>query len=146
MRFTGSSSIEGRDVEAIDALLSEECAERETRRIGITLRTLKLVPVKMIECFDFTFQHSLDRERIVTLARLDFIRRIEVVHFLSLPGTPGTGKSRLVTPPGAAVKAGKSVYITMLAEPADSLAKAERQGEFAKTKKTDAEKQRPQNP
>ena len=116
-------------VEAIDALLSEDCAVRETRRIDIALRTSKLVPVKTVESFDFAFQPSLDRERIAALAQLDFIRRREVVHFL---GPPGTGKSHLATALGVnAVKAGKSVYRTTLAEPADSLAKAERQGQLA---------------
>ena len=116
-------------VEAIDALLSEDCALRETRRIDIALRTAKLLPVKTVESFDFAFQPSLDRERIAALAQLDFIRRRETVHFL---GPPGTGKSHLATALGvAAVKAGKSVYKTTLAEPADSLAKAERQGRLA---------------
>ena len=116
-------------VEAIDALLSEEYALRETRRIDIALRTAKLLPVKTVESFDFAFQPSLDRERIAALAQLDFIRRRETVHFL---GPPGTGKSHLATALGvAAVKAGKSVYKTTLVELADSLAKAERQGQLA---------------
>ena len=116
-------------VEAIDALLSEEYALRETRRIDIALRTAKLLPVKTVESFDFAFQPSLDRERIAALAQLDFIRRRETVHFL---GPPGTGKSHLATALGvAAVKAGKSVYKTTLAELTDSLAKAERQGRLA---------------
>ena len=54
-------------VEAIDALLSEDCALRETRRIDIALRTAKLLPVKTVESFDFAFQPSLDRERIAAL-------------------------------------------------------------------------------
>ena len=81
-------------VEAIDALLSEDCALRETRRIDIALRTAKLLPVKTVESFDFAFQPSLDRERIAALAQLDFIRRRETVHFL---GPLGTGKSHLAT-------------------------------------------------
>ena len=116
-------------VEAIAALLSEEFAVRETRRIDIALRTSKLIPVKTVESFDFAFQPSLDRERIAALAQLDFIRRNEVVHFL---GPPGTGKSHLATAIGVnAVKAGKSVYRTTLAELTESLAKAERQGQLA---------------
>ncbi len=116
-------------VEAIDALLSEDCALRETRRIDIALRTAKLLPVKTVESFDFTFQPSLDRERIAALAQLDFIGRRETVHFL---GPPGTGKSHLATALGvAAAKAGKSVYKTTLAEPVEPLAKAERQSQLA---------------
>ncbi len=77
-------------IEALDALLSEEYATRETRRIDVALKTAKLLPIKTLEGFDFSFQPSLDRERIAALAQLDFIRRAEVVHFL---GPPGTDKS-----------------------------------------------------
>ncbi len=50
-------------VEAIDALLGEEYATREGRRIEVALRTAKLMPIKTLESFDFSFQPSLDRER-----------------------------------------------------------------------------------
>ena len=94
-------------IEAIDSLLSEEYSTRETRRIDVALRTSKLTPIKTLESFDFSFQPSLDRERIAALAQLDFIRRAEIVHFL---GPPGTGKSHLATALGvAAVKAGMQV-------------------------------------
>lgn len=97
-------------LEAIDDLLGEEFTLREGRRIGMALMTAKLTPPKTLESFDFTFQPSLDRDRIMALAQLDFITRTEVVHFL---GPPGTGKSHLASALGvAAVKAGKSVYRT----------------------------------
>ena len=116
-------------IEAIDSLLSEEYSTRETRRIDVALRTSKLLPIKTLESFDFSFQPSLDRERIAALAQLDFIRRAEVVHFL---GPPGTGKSHLATALGvAAVKTGKQVYRATLAELVEVLAKAERQGQLA---------------
>ena len=113
-------------IEAIDGLLSEEFATRESRRIDVALRTAKLMPVKTLESFEFSFQPSLDRDRIAALAQLDFIRRAEVVHFL-VP--PGTGKSHLATALGvAAVKAGRSVYRATLAELIEGLAQAEREG------------------
>lgn len=116
-------------IEALDALLSEEYATRETRRIDVALKTAKLMPIKTLEGFDFAFQPSLDRERIAALAQLDFIRRAEVVHFL---GPPGTGKSHLATALGvAAVKAGKQVYRATLAELIEALVKAEREGRLA---------------
>ncbi|NSY40217.1 AAA family ATPase, partial [Leisingera sp. ANG59] len=116
-------------IEAIDTLLSEEYATRETRRIDVALRTAKLLPAKTLESFDFSFQPSLDRERIAALAQLDFIRRAEVVHFL---GPPGTGKSHLATALGvAAVKAGKSVYRATLADLIAALSQAEREGRLA---------------
>ena len=113
-------------IEAIDSLLSEEYSTRETRRIDVALKTAKLTPIKTLEGFDFTFQPSLDRERVAALAQLDFVRRAEVVHFL---GPPGTGKSHLATGLGvAAVKAGLSVYRATLAELIEALAKSEREG------------------
>lgn len=116
-------------IEALDALLSEEYVVRETRRIDVALRTAKLMPIKTLEGFDFSFQPSLDRDRIAALAQLDFIRRAEVVHFL---GPPGTGKSHLATALGvAAVKAGKQVYCATLAELIETLVKAEREGRLA---------------
>ena len=116
-------------IEALDALLSEEYATREPRRIDVALKTAKLMPIKTLEGFDFSFQPSLDRERIAALAQLDFIRRAEVVHFL---GPPGTGKSHLATALGvAAVKAGKQVYRATLAELIEALVKAEREGRLA---------------
>ncbi len=95
-------------IEAIDELLAEELNLREGRRIGVALRTARLMPIKTLESFDFSFQPSLDRHRIMALAELEFIKRVEVLHFL---GPPGTGKSHLATAIGvAAVKAGRSVY------------------------------------
>jgi DNA replication protein DnaC len=112
-------------LEAIDDLLGEEFTLREGRRIGMALMTAKLTPPKTLESFDFTFQPSLDRDRIMALAQLDFITRAEVVHFL---GPPGTGKSHLASALGvAAVKAGKSVYRSTLAELIEAMSKAERQ-------------------
>jgi DNA replication protein DnaC len=90
------------------------------------MTTARLTPPKTLEGFDFTFQPSLDRDRIMALAELDFIDRAEVVHFL---GPPGTGKSHLAVALGvAAVKAGKSVYRCTLAELIEALSRAEREG------------------
>lgn len=113
-------------LEANDGLLAEEHASREGRRIGVALRTARLMPPKTLESFDFAFQPSLDRSRVLALAQLDFIARAEVVHFL---GPPGTGKSHLATALGvAAVRAGRSVYRCTLAELVEALGRAEREG------------------
>lgn len=113
-------------LEAIDSLLAEEHATRENRRVGVALKTARLTPPKTLESFDFSFQPSLDRGRILALAQLDFVARAEVLHFL---GPPGTGKSHLATALGvAAVRAGRSVYRTTLAEIVEALGRAEREG------------------
>ena len=81
-------------VEALDELLTEELSLRENRRIRAALRMARLPVVKTLAGFDFAFQPSLDRNRIMALAGLDFIARAEVIHLL---GPPGTGKSHLAT-------------------------------------------------
>jgi len=113
-------------LEAIDTLLAEELTLRESRRIKTALVMARLTAVKTLAGFDFSFQPSLDRNRILTLAQLEFIDRNEVVHVL---GPPGTGKSHLAVALGVeAVKAGRSVYFSTLADIIASLAKAEREG------------------
>lgn len=113
-------------LEAIDILLSEELTLRENSRIKTALRMGRLATIKTLAGFDFSFQPSLDRDRILTLAQLGFVARHEVIHFL---GPPGTGKSHLATALGVeAVKAGRSVYFCTLAELLAQLARAEREG------------------
>lgn len=113
-------------LEALDDVLNEEFTLREGRRVNMALMTARLTPIKTLESFDFTFQPSLDRNRIMALAELEFINRSEVVHLL---GPPGTGKSHLAVALGiTTVKAGKSVYRATLAELIDALIKAEREG------------------
>ena len=113
-------------LEAVDALLAEELTLREGRRIKAALQMARLGVVKTLASFDFSFQPSLDRNRILALAELDFIRRHEVVHLL---GPPGTGKSHLAVALGVeAVRAGHSVYFASLADIVASLARAEREG------------------
>ena len=69
-------------IEALDELLMEELSLRENRRIKAALRMARLPVVKTLAGFDFAFQPSLDRNRIMALA---FIARAEVVHLLGLP-------------------------------------------------------------
>ena len=42
--------------------------------------------IKSLTDFDFAFQPSLDRQRILALAELTFIDCAEVVHLLGPPG------------------------------------------------------------
>ena len=99
-------------IEAIEMLLAEELTIRETRRIKAALQMARLSVVKTLSSFDFVFQPSLDRNRILALAQLDFIDRHEVVHLI---GQSGTGKSHLAVALGVeAVRAGRSVYFSPL--------------------------------
>jgi len=113
-------------IEAIDTLLAEEITVREGRRIKAALQMARLATIKTLTGFDFSFQPSLDRNRITALASLDFVDRHEVVHFI---GQSGTGKSHLAVALGVeAIRAGRSVYFCALADIIESLAKADREG------------------
>jgi len=115
-------------IEALDQLLIEELTVRESRRIKTALSLARLTSIKTLTGFDFAFQPSLDRQRILALAELSFINRAEVVHLL---GPPGTGKSHLASALAIeAVKAGRSVYFSTLADIVASLAQAERDGQL----------------
>ena len=113
-------------IAALDQILMEELSIRETRRIKTALMLARLTTIKTLAGFDFAFQPSLDRNWILALAELTFIERAEVVHLL---GPPGTGKSHLATALAVeAIKAGKSVTFSTLADLVTSLAKAEKEG------------------
>jgi DNA replication protein DnaC len=113
-------------IEAIDTLLAEEITLRESRRIKAALQMARLATIKTLTGFDFSFQPSLDRNRIMALAGLDFINRHEVVHFI---GQSGTGKSHLAAALGVeAIRAGRSVYFSPLAHIIESLTRADREG------------------
>jgi DNA replication protein DnaC len=113
-------------LEAIDALFAEEFTLRENRRVKTALVMARLSTIKTLAGFDFSFQPSLDKNRIMALAELKFIDRAEVLH---LVGPPGTGKSHLSIALGVeAIKAGRSVYFTTLADLVGVLVKAEREG------------------
>jgi DNA replication protein DnaC len=77
-------------LEAIDLLLTEELTLRENRRVKMALQMARLSAIKTLAGFDFSFQPSLDRNRIMALAELRFIDRAESLH---LTGPPGAGKS-----------------------------------------------------
>jgi DNA replication protein DnaC len=64
-------------LEAIDAMLAEEFTLRESRRIKTSLVMARLSNIKTLTGFDFAFQPSLDRNRI--LALVDEIGYLPVV-------------------------------------------------------------------
>jgi DNA replication protein DnaC len=113
-------------LDALDILLTEELTLRENRRVKIAVQMARLSAIKTLAGFDFLFQPSLDKNRVMALAQLQFIDRAESVHLI---GPPGTGKTHLSLALGVeAVKAGRSVYFSSLADIVASLAKAERDG------------------
>jgi DNA replication protein DnaC len=98
----------------LDELLEEEVAAREQRRIETALKISGLPYIKSIDEFDFTFQPSLDKQKIMGLFDLSFIRQKGNVIFL---GPPGVGKTHLaVSLALKACQAGMSMYFTNMAD------------------------------
>jgi DNA replication protein DnaC len=76
----------------LDHLLEEEVAAKEQRRIQTAMKTAGLPAAKTIEEYDFSFHPQLNKQEVMALFDLDFIRHHENVFFL---GPPGVGKTHL---------------------------------------------------
>jgi DNA replication protein DnaC len=74
--------------EAISAVLNAQITLRNNRRLQAAMRSSRLPAVKTLSDFDFSFQPSLKREQIESLATLGFVERREKVVFLGPPDTP----------------------------------------------------------
>lgn len=94
----------------LDELLEEEVAAKEQRRIETALKISGLPYIKSIDDFDFAFQPGLDKQKIMGLFDLSFIREKGNVIFL---GPPGVGKTHLaVSLALKACQSGMSIYFT----------------------------------
>ncbi len=98
----------------LDDLLEEEVAQKEQRRVETVLRVSGLPFIKTIDDFDFTFHPRLDRQRVLSLFDLTFIKQKENVIFL---GPPGVGKTHLAVALAVkACQAGLSIYFTTMGD------------------------------
>jgi DNA replication protein DnaC len=121
-------------LQLLDHLLEEEIAAREARRIRAGLKLAAFPFVKTLDAFDFAFQPSLDKARVMDLAALAFLQRKENVLLL---GPPGVGKTHLAI--ALAVRAcqhGASVYFTSLDQMIRALATADAAGKLSQKLKT----------
>jgi len=114
----------------LDELLEEEVAAKEQRRIETALKISGLPYIKSIDEFDFTFQPGLDKQKIMGLFDLSFIRDKGNVIFL---GPPGVGKTHLaVSLALKACQAGMSMYFTNMADLIIKLRKDHEEGKTGK--------------
>lgn len=98
----------------LDRLLAAELSFREERRVRTSLRLSGLPTGYTLGSFDFSFQPSLERKQIETLATCAYIRESAT---LLLQGPPGTGKTHLSIALGVrAVENGFSVAFYRLEE------------------------------
>lgn len=121
-------------VELLDRLLEEELSAREERRIRNALKLAAFPFIKTLDAFDFAFQPSLERARIMDLAALGFLERKENILLL---GPPGVGKTHLAI--ALAVRAcqhGASVYFTSLDQMIRALREADSAGKLSRKLKS----------
>lgn len=88
----------------IEGMVEEEIAFKTERMIKHKLRRAKFPQVKTLDTFNFSFQTSISKEKILELAALSFIDRKENVVFL---GPPGVGKTHLAISLGVKACEGK---------------------------------------
>lgn len=86
--------------QVLDRLLRRELDRRDERRVRTSLRLSGLPPGMTLGEFDFSFQPSVERRQIETLATCSFIREHMT---LLVQGPPGVGKTHLCV--GLGIKA-----------------------------------------
>src|SRR5262245_61523063 len=100
--------------QVLDRLLGREAAARDGRRIKTSLKLSNLPPGMTLGNFDFSFQPSIERRQIETLATGAFIREHTT---LLVQGPPGVGKTHLVVALGVkAIEQGFGVAFYRLEE------------------------------
>jgi DNA replication protein DnaC len=101
-------------LQVLDALLEEEVACKEQRRLDTTLKISGLPFIKTLDDFDFAFQPHLERQQVNALFDLTFLSRKENVLFL---GPPGVGKTHLAVALAVkACQAGQTIFFTTMAD------------------------------
>ena len=111
--------------EQLNLLLEDELTFRQERAIKMRLKLAKFPVVKSIDAFDFKFQPDLDKETVLSLFGLSFVREKENIILI---GPSGVGKTHLAIALGvAACQGGYTCYFTTFQNLMENLRKAEEQ-------------------
>jgi len=111
-------------------LLQRELDARSERLLQGKVSRSQMPEVKSIEDFDWKFNPNINKEKILEIAKLEFIDEKEIVLFL---GQPGTGKSHLAQAIGfKAIYSGKNVYWSSLKMLSEEILKAKQKGDLSR--------------
>src|SRR6056297_1580345 len=95
-------------LEFLELVLADEALVRGDRKIERGVRRAGFRDVRRLEDFDFSFNRSIDKAKVFSLASGHFLRGAKDVLMV---GPPGTGKSHLAQAIGhAVIRSGASVY------------------------------------
>jgi DNA replication protein DnaC len=105
-------------------------AQKEQRRVEIAIKISGLPFIKSIDEFDFTFQPGLNRQKVISLFDLSFIKQNGNIIFM---GPPGVGKTHLaVSLALKACQSGISIYFTNMEDMIKKLKKDHEAGKPGK--------------
>jgi len=121
-------------LEYLLALLEQEVAQREVNRRQRLLKQAKFPITYTLDTYDFTAMPSLSKQKVLELARGEFIRKAENV---VLVGQIGTGKTHVASSLGyAACELGYRVRFYTAAELINQFIEAQEQRQLSRLEKT----------